>query len=111
MKINPKSILGGCIRAALVSGVILIVGPTVIHFAYRSITPLSTKESQIKRYQSLATAETFDGSLSEDERVKMRKERMNLFYWFHSRGWNIDEGDEAHSWFHPWFELVRYWNS
>ena len=83
----------------------------LIHLAYRVTTPTSTKQIQTERYDYLANAEAFDKSLSEEQRVRMQNERLRLFYWFHARGWNIDEGDEDSSWLQSWYELIRHWTS
>lgn len=83
----------------------------LIHLVYRVATPLSLKQIQTDRYNDLANAEAFDQAPSVEQRTNMREERLKLYYWFHSRGWNIDEGDEETSWLRPWDELIRHWAS
>jgi hypothetical protein len=111
MKLMPKSTLARCLWVGAIIGLIALTGPSLIHFAYRVATPLATKQAQTERYQDLAKAEAFDRSLSEEQRMRMREERLKLFYWFHSRGWNIDEDDEDRSWLQPWRELIQHWTN
>ncbi len=107
----PKSTVIRSLWMGVIIGLIALVGPSLIHLVYRVATPLSTKEVQTERYHYLANAEAFDESLSDKQRMRMQEERLKLFYWFHSRGWNIDEGDEERSWLQPWRELIRHWTS
>ena len=107
----PKTTAGRCLWLGSIIGLIALAGPSMIHLVYRVATPLSTREAQTERYNHLANAEAFDESLSEVQRMKMQDERLKLSYWFHARGWNIDEGDEDRSWFQPWHELMHYWSS
>lgn len=109
MNLMPKFTLIRCLWLGAIIGLIAVVGPTLIHLAYRVITPISIKEAQKERYLYLANAEAFDKTLSEGERTSMREERMKLYYWFHSRGWAIDEGDGDSPWLRPWDELIRHW--
>lgn len=90
---------------------VALAGPSLIHLAYRVTTPLSDKQAQTERYHRLANSEAFDASLSDAQRMRMREERLSLFYWFHARGWNIDEDDEVRSWLRPWRELIQHWTS
>ena len=109
MKLIPKSFVTRSILAIVLIGLLALGGPSLIHLVYRVVTPASTRPAQAVRYQSLADAEVSDQSLSQDQLTKMRHDRLELFYWFHSRGWDIDEGDEEQSWLDPWRELIRYW--
>ena len=109
MKLIPKSFAARTLWVGLIIGLLALSGPSLIHLAYRVVTPASTRQAQAARYQSLANAEVSTQSLSEVQLTKMRNERLKLFYWFHSRGWDIDEGDEEQSWLDPWRELIRYW--
>jgi hypothetical protein len=109
MKLIPKSKVAGCLWMGTIIMLIALAGPSLIHFAYRVTTPLSDKQAQTERYHRLANAEAFDTSLSDTQRTSMREERLSLFYWFHARGWNIDEDDEDRSWLQPWRELIQHW--
>lgn len=111
MKLMPKSTLARCLWVGAIIVLIALAGPSLIHLAYRVITPLSDKQAQTERYHRLANAEAFDTSLSDTQRMRMRQERLSLFYWFHARGWNIDEGDEDRSWLQPWRELIHHWTN
>lgn len=106
-----KVISARSLWAGAVVGLIALAGPSEIHLALRAATPLAEKKANEDRYHQLATAEAFDPALSDTQRISKREERLNLFYWFHARGWSIDEGDEPKSWLHPWRELFRYWSS
>jgi hypothetical protein len=90
---------------------ISLAGPALIHVAYRVTTSLSEKQAQTERYRRLENAEAFDVSLSEAQRMRIREERLRLLYWFHARGWNIDEDDEDRSWLQPWRELIHHWTT
>ncbi len=109
MKQWPKSPLQRCVN--VVVGILLVafMGPSLIHLGYRAVTSTSDRHTQTERYHFLANTEVSDKSLSEDQRESLRQERMRLFFWFHARGWNIDEGDEDRSWLHPWSELIQHW--
>ena len=89
--------------------VVVLAGPSFIHLGYRLATPASTRKAQAARYDFLANAEVFDKTLSDGARQRMQGERVRLFYWFHARGWKIDEGDDKTSLLKPWRELFRYW--
>ena len=91
-----------------------IVGPSLIHLVYRSLTSTSLRDANEKRYHELASTEAFDTTLSEKERSEVRKDRWILFYWFHVRGWPIDEGEhdsilQSHQ--RAWKELLVHWGS
>ena len=105
----PRSPLKRCVTIAMGIVFVAFMGPSVIHFGYRAVTSTTDRHAQTERYHFLATAEVSDKSLSEDQRENLRQERMRLFFWFHARGWNIDEGDEDRSWLHPWRELLQHW--
>jgi hypothetical protein len=111
MKVWSKSPLKRCVT--LVVGVLLValMGPSLIHLGYRAVTPSAVRRAQTDRYHFLANTEVSDKSLSEEQRESLRQERMRLFYWFHARGWNIDEDDEDRSWLHPWRELIQHWST
>ena len=87
--------------------VAFLTGPLVIHFAYRLGTFQKEREEKTRRYQLLANSEL--GTKEVAARRRSEAERVELFYWFHSRGWPIDEGHEGSSTFDDWRELVRYW--
>lgn len=105
----PRSRRFRIIAVCIAIGVMTLIGPTLIHAAYRMATPASAKQARTERYHFLANAEVADPSLSAEQRSRMRQERMKLFYWFHSRGWPIDEGDDEESLLLPWRELIRHW--
>ncbi len=111
MKLIPKSTVVRCLWVGAILLLIALAGPSLIHRVYRATTPLSDKQAQTERYHRLANSEAFDASLSEAQRMKMREERLSLFYWFHARGWNIDEDDEDRSWLQPWRELFQHWTN
>ena len=64
-----------------------------------------------ERYPSLANPETIDKSIDQATKSRLQGERGKLSYWFHARGWPIDEGDERHHLFHDGRELMTYWKS
>ena len=109
MKLIPKSTFARCLWMGTVLLLMALTGPALIHFAYRVTTPLAVKQSQTERYHRLANSEAFDASLSDAQRMRTREERLSLFYWFHARGWDIDEGVEDSSWLKPWRELIQHW--
>ena len=108
MKLIPRSIVARCITVGAIIG-LLALTPSLIHFAYRMTTPPATKQTQTERYNYLANVEASGKSFSEERRLSIQDERLKSFYWFHSRGWSIDEGHEDESWLQPWRELIRYW--
>jgi hypothetical protein len=111
MKLIPKSTVTRCLWVGAILLLIALAGPSLIHLVYRATTPLSDKQAQTERYHRLANSEAFDASLSDAQRMKMREERLSLFYWFHAHGWNIDEDDEDRSWLQSWRELFQHWTS
>src|SRR4051812_15144674 len=83
-------------------------GPSVIWKAYQRTTSDKEKLEKRRRYQELANAEI---GMDERSRLKSEEERTRLYYWFHARGWPIDEGHEGSSTLDHWRDLVRYWRS
>lgn len=84
------------------------LGPPLLHLGYRAITTAEEKERKRKAYLDLAGAELY-----MTEKGKLRKsqyERERIYYWFHSRGWSIDEGDGEPGFADSWRKLFRYWN-
>jgi hypothetical protein len=97
-------------RAGIGAFVILLValfGPSFIHLSYRLSTPRPVILSNRLHYNILAGEES---KLGPEAKVESIKERHALFLWFHVRGLNIDEDDEPRSIWHPWKELIDYWN-
>jgi hypothetical protein len=91
---------------------VLIVGfflvPTLLHLGYRLITTADEKEQKKKTYFALAQSEIH---ITEKEKLqKSQNERERIYYWFHSRGWAIDEGDGEPRFAESWRKLFRYWN-
>ena len=111
MTLISKSTIARWLWVGAIFLLIAFAGPSLIHLAYRVTTPLSVKQTQANRYQRLANSDAFDASLSDAQRMRVREERLRLFYWFHARGWNIDEDDEGRSWLQPWRELIQHWKS
>jgi hypothetical protein len=96
-------------RAGMVAfGLVLVIlfGPNCIHFVYWVQTP-----------ETVILSNRFDYNILEGEESRLDpkaqevsiKKRFALFLWFHARGLDIDEGDEARSIWHPWNELMDYW--
>jgi len=78
----------------------------MIHLVYRLTTSEVKRDANKVRYYGLASSERLaEGA----ELVEMRVERMRLYYWFHARGWAIDEGD--HEEHRPWRELFTHWGN
>jgi hypothetical protein len=90
----------------IMSFIVFLAGPSGIRAAYRRSTSQKEKEERKQRYQYLANAEL---SMPEPARAQSVAERTRLFYWFHSRGWPIDEGHEGSSTLNDWRELFEYW--
>ncbi|MDA7867610.1 hypothetical protein N9C66_00190 [Akkermansiaceae bacterium] len=89
-----------------VSAACFFGGPWMIHRAYRLTTSEAERDGSKIRYHRLASSERLaEGA----ELVEMRVERMRLYYWFHARGWAIDEGD--HEEHRPWRELFNHWGN
>ena len=109
MKWVSKITLLRCLSLSALVWLMALAGPSLIHLGYRAVTQRSVKEAKAERYQSLANAEVSDSTLFEAQRLVMRNERLRLYYWFHARGWNIDEDGESKSLLQPWRELIRYW--
>jgi hypothetical protein len=83
-----------------------LFGPNCIHLFYRVMTPRTVILSNRFEYNILEGEES---RLSPEARKASVNQRMTLFLWFHARGLNIDEDDEARSIWHPWAELMEYW--
>ena len=83
-------------------------GPSLLHLGYRAITTEEEKEQKKKAYLSLADAELY--MPGKEEIRKSQHERERIYYWFHSRGWSIDEGDGEPRFADSWRKLFRYWN-
>lgn len=88
--------------------VVIFFGPHCIHLFYHLMTPDAVIATKRLDYAELAAEE---GRLSPKSQEASIKKRHALFLWFHARGLNIDEGDEAQSIWHPWNELMEYWKS
>ena len=93
----------------LASILLLLFGSSMSHLGYRALTPDSLRQAKADQYQFLSEAELLLTGDSGPQREQMQAERLGLYYWFHARGWSIDEGDESRSWLHPWRELLVYW--
>lgn len=87
---------------------VILGGPSCLHLFYHLMTPNGVIATKRLKYAELADAE---GRLSPGAQEVSIKKRHVLFLWFHARGLNIDEDDEAHSIWHPWKELMEYWKS
>lgn len=111
MRILPESAAARCLLAIALVAVIVVAGPSTIHLIYRSGTSLSANQVQTEKYYYLTSVENSDAPISSEQRLRLQAEKMRLFYWFHARGWSIDEGHEAKSLFHHWRELCLYWKS
>jgi hypothetical protein len=93
--------------AAVLILVTFFWAPPVIWKAYREDTSEKEKTEKTRRYHHLANTEHL---MDERSRLASQRERLRLFYWFHARGWPIDEGHEGSSTLGHWRDLVRYWN-
>lgn len=71
---------------------IFFAGLPLIHQGYRMATPPGERTESKSRYLELAEREFHDRRLTPSERLRIRSERMEIYYWFHARGWPIDEG-------------------
>ena len=110
MKLLPKSRGTRFLLLALLLWLIAMAGPSLVHWVYRLRTSEHDKTEKQERYQQVANGEIWHNPpLSEAELKRSQEERLNLYDWFHVRGWNIDEDDEATPWYQPWQELFRYW--
>ena len=81
-----------------------IYNASIVHFYYRVTTGKGDRGENTARYHYLALEEL---KLTGSDRVLIRKERKKLYYWFHARGWDIDEDEESQS--RPWDDLRIYW--
>jgi len=111
MKIIPESSIVRCLLVIVLLAVIVVAGPPTIHFIYRSTTSLSANKVQTEKYYYLTNMEDSGAPLSDPQRTRLEAEKKRLVYWFHARGWNIDEGRENEGLFYLWRELFRYWKS
>jgi hypothetical protein len=84
----------------------LCFGPRLLHSLYRAATPESVMQSNLKEYARLASEELH---LTGTAKIDAQKKRYRLFLWFHARGFPIDEGDGAVSFWQPWSDLIGYW--
>lgn len=103
MKKKGRMILG--LLCLLITSFLL--GPALLHLGYRAATAPEEKARKKKTYFELANAEI---SMTRAALQKSRHEREKIYYWFHSRGWNIDEGHEALPFTESWRQLFRHWN-
>ena len=84
------------------------IGPPLFHLGYRAITTADQKDRKKKAYFELSEAELY---ITEKGKIQgSRNERIRIYYWFHSRGWDLDEGDEESRFAESWRKLFRYWN-
>ena len=72
------------------------------------MTPEAVIAAKRLDYDELADEESSLPPVAQEASIK---KRHALFLWFHARGLNIDEGDEEHSIWHPWNELMEYWKA
>lgn len=85
-------------------------GPSLIHAVYRSGTSENERMGNKIRYDRLVfLGENAEGPVKE----RLDQERRRIFYWFHARGWNIDEGwhdsKPAGTTIREWRDLITYW--
>lgn len=85
---------------------VIFLGPTCIHLFYLLMTPDEVIAAKRLDYDELVEKESRLSPVAQEASIK---KRYALFLWFHARGLDIDEGDEAHSLWHPWTELMEYW--
>jgi hypothetical protein len=111
MKIIPESAIARYLLVIFLFAVIVVTGPTAIHFIYRSTTSLSDNKVQTEKYYYLTSVEDSGTPLSDPQRTRLETEKKRLVHWFHARGWNIDEGQKNGGLIHSWRELFRYWGS
>jgi hypothetical protein len=104
MKKKSRMILG--LFCLLITGFLL--GPALVHLCYRAATTPEEKAQKKKTYFELANAEF---SMTAEALQKSQHERREIYYWFHSRGWDIDEGHEAPPFAESWRLLFQYWNA
>lgn len=83
--------------------------PPLIHFGYRATTDEAERMAKRDEYFQLANAES--ALRDQESLVKSWRKRGELYYWFHARGWSIDEGDERVRFGHAWIKLARYWKT
>jgi len=83
--------------------------PPLIHLGYRATTDEVERMAKQNQYFLLANAEA--ALRDQKSLIESRRKREELYYWFHARGWSIDEGDETVRFGHKWIELARYWKT
>jgi len=106
MKPNKKNTIRVFSVIVLVVFAVSIYNASLIQLYYRAVTSKTEKEENTTRYHYLAMEEI---KLSGDSKVPIREERRKLYYWFHARGWSIDEDEESQS--RPWHDLRIYWKN
>ena len=95
----------------VVSGSCFYFLPSVIHIVYSNQTSQSERESQLKRYQNICEEEC-RMTISTNDYMLLNREKDKIFYWFHARGWNIDEGWHENTFgekVRHWKDLYAYW--
>lgn len=110
MSVSPAKqrylILVGC--ALIVFLITFFSGPSAIWKTYQQSTSEKEKRERALRYHALANAEL---AMDDRSRFKSQEERLRLYYWFHARGWGIDEGHEDSSILDRWRDLIGHWKS
>ena len=106
MKLAKKNTKRVIFALVLVALIVSTYNASIVHLYYRIITTKADKEANTRRYHYLAYEEL---KLIRDDQISMREERRKLYYWFHARGWSIDEDEESKS--KPWQELRIYWSN
>ena len=92
--------------------ILFYFGPSLIHSIYRAGTPESERETNRSRYHELASKEVGNKPVMISERGQISEEKKKLLYWFHARGWAIDEGSHESALEERkrhWRELFKYW--
>jgi hypothetical protein len=93
--------------ALLITATLFLWGPSAIHAYYRTATPEEVMKSQLAQYSRLEKDELlFKG----EAKIKVQKQRYQLFLWFHTRNFPIDESDEPAPIWQPWSDLIQYWD-
>jgi len=106
MKLHKKLIVQIGATLLLMILVAAVWGASIIQIYYRMITTEADRLANTQRYHNLALDEL---SATGTELISIRAERYKLYYWFHSRCWDIDEGCESQS--RPWKDLLIYWRN
>lgn len=108
LRINSRPM---CVFIVLTICIIFYFGPCVIHHFYRSGVLESQRLELKSEYNDLSNQE-LKASLTALEKQNIHEARMNIYYWFHARGWNIDEGwheNPLQRKQRDWKELIAYW--